>query len=152
MNNLQRTKEDFNEMRQLTLDLLDAIPEDKLSFSVGENMGSIGKQYRHIADVHLCYNKAIETGLMSFDKYKRDYSIEKSKEKLKKSLKQVGEEMSALVDNNPNVKIDWFGDKWDLTQHIRALTDHEILHHGELIVYIMTLDIKFPESWELWGL
>lgn len=144
--------EEWQSMRQLTLDLLGAIPEEKLGFAVGKNMGNLGKQFRHIGDVQLCYSEAVKTGKISFSSYKRDYSIENSKEKLRGFLQEVDQEMLKLVEKNQEAKIDWFGEEWNLKQHIKALTEHEILHHGELVVYIRTLGLNFPKSWELWGL
>jgi len=144
--------EEWKSIRKLTLDLLEIISENKLNFTVGKNMGTIGKQYRHIGDVQLCYIEAIKTGVIDFDKYKRDYSIENSKEKLKSFLKEMDREMIKTIKKNPKVKIDWFGEKITLKEHINYLIQHEILHHGELIVYIRTLSLKFPKSWELWGL
>lgn len=149
---LKQLLEDWQAMRQLTLDLLDELPEEHLSFTVGKNMGAIGKQYRHIGDVQICYNEAIKTGKADFNKYRKDYSLENSKEKLKEFLEEINQEMLKLVEENQDAKIDWFGEEWDLKQHLKALIEHEILHHGELVVYIRTLGIKFPKSWELWGL
>jgi len=115
-------------------------------------MGTIGKQFRHIGDVQICYTKAIKTGKIDFSRYRRDYSLETSKERLKTFLQEVNQEMLKLIEENQDAKIDWFGEEWNLKQHIKALIEHEILHHGELIVYIRTLGLKFPKSWELWGL
>lgn len=149
---LKQLLEDWQAMRQLTLDLLDKLPEEHLSFGVGKNMGTIGKQYRHIGDVQICYNEAIKTGKADFNKYRRDYSLENSKEKLKAFLDEVNQEMLKLVEENQDAKIDWFGEECGIKQHIKALIEHEILHHGELVVYIRTLGLNFPKSWELWGL
>jgi len=85
-------------MRQMTLDLLKAIPEEKLDFAVGKNMGSLGKQFRHIGDVQICYNEAIKTGKIDFNKYRKDYSLETSKEKLKTFLEEVNQEMLKLIE------------------------------------------------------
>jgi uncharacterized damage-inducible protein DinB len=150
---LKQLLEDWQEMRQLTIDLLDELPEEKLLFTVGKNMGTIGKQYRHIGDVQICYKEAIKNKKIDFSKYRRDYSLESSKEKLKLFLLEINREMIELFENNQYVKIDWFGEEWNLKQHLKALIEHEILHHGELVVYIRTLGIKFPKSWsELLGL
>ena len=149
---LKQLLKDWRAGRQLTFDLLDELPEKHLSFAVGKNMGTIGKQYRHIGDVQICYNEAIKTGKADFNKYKRDYSLENSKEKLKAFLEAVNQEMLKLIEENQDVKIDWFGEEWDIKKHIKALIEHEILHQGELVVYIRALGIKFPKSWELWGL
>lgn len=43
-------------IRNLTYDLLESLPELMLKKTVGKNMGSIGKHFRHMGDVQLCYN------------------------------------------------------------------------------------------------
>lgn len=144
--------DDWRTLRQLTLDLLDVIQNESLRSTVGRNMGTLGKQYRHIGDVQLCYTKAIMTGKISFCHYRRDYSLEESKEKLKGFLEEVDADMLGQIEKNPSAKIDWFGEELSMIQHLRALMDHEILHHGELVVYIRTLGIAFPKSWEAYGL
>ncbi len=149
---LKHLLEKWKDLRQLTLDLLSELPEENLSFSVGKNMGTIGKQYRHIGDVQICYNEAIKTGKIDFGKYRRDYSVETSKMKLLEFLEEVNTEMLKLIEEKEDVKIDWFGEKLNLEEHLNSLIEHEILHHGELVVYIRVLDLKFPESWGVWGL
>lgn len=152
MNTLKSKIDEWHSMRKLTLDLLEVIPEEKLDFAIDKNMGSLGKQFRHIGDVQLCYSEAIKTGKISFSNYKRDYSIENSREKLKNFLEEVDKEMLKLIAENPKSEIDWFGDKLLLENHIDALIQHEILHQGELIVYARTLELTFPKSWSMWGL
>lgn len=80
--------DNWKEIHQLTIGLLDSIPEEHLDFSVAKNMGSLGKQFRHIGDVQICYNEAIKTSKVDFNKYRKDYSIESSREKLNDFLKE----------------------------------------------------------------
>lgn len=144
--------EKWKSIRKLLLDLLEVIPEEHLNFTVGKNMGTIGKQYRHIGDVQLCYVEAIKTGEINFSHYQKDYSLEKSKEKLHSFLVDIDRRMIEAIEKNYTAKINWFGQKLDLKEHLQALIEHEVLHQGELIVYIRTLEVKFPKSWEFWGL
>jgi len=138
--------------RNLTYDMLEFVPDEMLKETVGKNMGSIGKQFRHIGDVQLCYIEAIRTGKIDFSKYRRDYSIESSKEKLKQSLKELDNEMSRLLKTKKELQVDWGFMRVSLARHLNFLIQHEILHHGELIVYIRSLGLKFPKSWEdVWG-
>ena len=111
---LKQLLEDWQAMRQLTLDLLEELPEDNLSFTVGKGMGTIGKQFRHIGDVQICYADALVARKISFNKYKRDYTIESSKEKLQEFLREVDQEMLKLVKENSSIEIDWFGEKLNL--------------------------------------
>lgn len=149
---LKKLLEDWQERRQLTLDLLDELPEEHLYFTVDKNMKTIAEQYKNIGDVQICYNEAIKTGKADFSKMKKDYSLKTSKEKLKAFLEEVNQETLKLAEENPNVKIDWFGEEHDIREHIRVLIEHEILHHRELAVYIKALGLKFPKSWEVLGL
>ena len=67
-------------------------------------------------------------------------------------MEEIDKEMLKLIDENPKSEIDWFGDKLSIENHINALIQHEILHHGELIVYVRILELNFPKSWNMWGL
>lgn len=149
---IQKTLEHWIELRQLTLDLLQAVPEEKLSFTPGENMGTLGKQFRHIGDVQICYSDALLSQKIDFSTYKRDYSLESSKEALATFLQEVEREMQLRIQEAGQVEIEWFGEQYTLSKHLEALIEHEILHQGELVVYIRLLGIPFPKSWELWGL
>ncbi|MFX1489867.1 MAG: DinB family protein [Promethearchaeota archaeon] len=139
-------------IRNLTYDLLESLPETELSKTVSKNMGPLGKQFRHMGDVQLCYIEAIKNRKVDFSKYRRDYSIENSKLKLKQFLEEMDEKLSSYIEKNINVEINWGFAKISLIEHLNLLIQHEILHHGELIVYIRSLGLKFPKSWEeIWG-
>ena len=47
--------------RTQTIDLLKATPEDKLTFSPSDALGSLSKQFRHLANIQHCYIEAIKT-------------------------------------------------------------------------------------------
>lgn len=154
MSEIKNKIEEYRYLRQMSFDLLEAIPEEELNFRVSEKVGSIGKQYRHLGDVELCYAKAIESGEMSFDEYRRDYSIESSKEQLKSFLDEMDEKLIEDAKQNPEAEINWFGEEsLSVAEHLARLIQHEILHHGELVIYIRDLKLPFPQSWrETWGL
>lgn len=149
---LQKVIENWKEIRQLTLDLLEELPEEHLPFTPGEHMGTFGKQFRHIGDVQICYSDALLSQKIDFSVYKRDYSLESSKKELSIFLNEVDTEMLKRIEETPEQEIDWYGEGYTIQQHIKALIEHEILHQGELVVYMRLLGIPFPKSWELWGL
>ena len=151
-NDLKSKIDSWKLFRNLTYDLLESLSEKDLTKKVGKTMGSIGKQFRHLGDVQLCYNEALKTGKIDFGKYRRDYSIEGSKLKLRQFLEEMDDEMYSLIEKNNTVEINWGFAKISLIEHLDFLIQHEILHHGELIVYIRSLELRFPKSWEeLWG-
>ena len=157
---VSRQLENLKFCQDLAMDILKMLTDEQLAFSVGKNMGTLGEQFRHMARVRLQYSEAIETGKVSPTEKTINPSIAKSKEKLielwqnvNQKIPQILEKMSA--EEIENLKIDWkhWGiDSMDIYSHLQALIDHENLHNGQIIVYIRTLDLKFPESWKAWGL
>ena len=120
-------------------------------------MGPLGKQFRHIGDVQLCYVEALKTKKIDFGKYRKDYSIENSKEKLKAFLKEMDDEIFSLLKKldpkqTKEFRVDWGFDKLSLEDHLKFLIQHEIFHHGQLVVYIRDLGLIFPKSWSVWGM
>ncbi len=140
----------------MTLEMLKATPEDKLLFSPGKGLGSLSKQFRHLANVQHCYIEAIKTGKIDFSKkiYMKDYD---KKDTLIEILEKEDETMIKLVEGLKEKDFDkiiyWGGEhNPTVVEHLFWLIDHEVMHHGQLIVYWQLLERKFPESWKVWGL
>ena len=157
---ISRQIENLKFCQDLAMDILKMLTDEQLDFKVGKNMGTLGEQFRHMARVRLQYSEAIETKKVEPTKETIDPSIAKSKEKLielwekiNQQIPQILEKMSA--EELENLKIDWkhWGvDSMNIYSHLQALVDHENLHNGQIIVYIRTKGLKFPESWKAWGL
>jgi len=151
---LSRQIENLKFCQDLAMDILKMLTDEQLDFAVGKNMGTLGEQFRHMARVRLQYSEAVKTKKVEQTKETIDPSITKSKEKLielwekvNKKIPQILEKMS--VKELENLKIDWKHwsvDSMDIYSHLQALIDHENLHNGQIVVYVRTMDLKFPES------
>ena len=157
---ISRQIENLKFCQDLAMDILKMLTDEQLAFSVGKNMGTLGEQFRHMARVRLQYSEAIETRKVSPTEKTIDPSIAKSKEKLIELWQNINLKILQILEKKSageleNLKIDWkhWGvDSMDIYSHLQALIDHENLHNGQVIVYVRTLDLKFPESWKAWGL
>ena len=157
---ISRQVENLKFCQDLAMDILKMLNDEQLDFTVGKNMGTLGEQFRHMARVRLQYAEAIENKKVEATKETIDPSIAKSKarlielwEKVNQIIPQILQKMSA--EELENLKIDWkhWGvDSMDIYSHLQALIDHENLHNGQIIIYIRTQGLKFPESWKAWGL
>jgi uncharacterized damage-inducible protein DinB len=146
--------------RGLALDILKAISEEQLGLTIGENMGSLGQQFRHVLKIEIEYLEAIQNKKVAPVSGKLDKEIANSKERLialfDENFKKITETLESLESEDPEkFMIDWT--HWDvpemnLIDHIQALADHTNLHNGEIIVYAKTHNIPFPKSWAPWGL
>jgi uncharacterized damage-inducible protein DinB len=139
---------------------LSRLSEADLEFIVARNMGTLGQQFRHLARVRAQYIEALSTKKIGPVKLKIDPSVSRSKKRLVALHRSLDTKLlSALEklseDEVDRVRINWT--YWGLrpmnvVQHLQALNEHEVLHNGQLIVYMRALGKKFPKAWEAWGL
>jgi hypothetical protein len=50
-----------------------------------------------------------------------------------------------------NMTIGWDGKEVGVFQHLMRMASHEILHHGQWILYDRLMEKKLPLSWKAWG-
>ncbi|MGA7420229.1 MAG: DinB family protein [Acidimicrobiales bacterium] len=139
-------------VRELTLSLLEAFNDDDLSFTPGEGLGILGMQFRHLGRVECNYVLALRTGHIEFgDPHKR--ADDPDLAGLLAYLQLADDELwSALKALEWETVIDWFGEPVDVDEHLHRMTQHETLHHGQLVVYVQALGRKFPTPWAAYGL
>jgi uncharacterized damage-inducible protein DinB len=145
---------------------LESIDSNYLESIPIKNVGSFGKQFRHMLDVRNSYLDALQSGTLDFYRKDVNHLLENNKQELLKELKLVIEKFSRIVLAYSSQKV---SDKWiDCTPSIKYLgenfrnisplqltdmmTEHEIFHEGELALYYRAANIKFPDNWIVWGL
>ena len=158
--------ENYKLHRKLTRDLLPSLNPEQLSlkpFSVSE---TFGKQFRHLLDIEKCYVESLLNGFLAFYRSDIDHSLETNRERL---IQELDREDAKLEKFFKGIRREKANEKYvDCTQavqylgdnNIRAsparilswITEHEILHEGELLLYVRTERMEFPKSWMIWGL
>lgn len=139
--------------RQLTCDLIDCLSAKDIYFSPCPGLGPFWKQFRHLGRVQENYLEAISSGQIEFSTKNPTYAGGADGEKLKAYLKELDVRQSDLLQKtDPFTKISWFGEEVDMYEHMRRMHNHEILHHGQWIVYMKLAGKAFPDSWSVWGL
>ncbi len=157
---IEKKIEDWKFIQNLAFDVLKMLSDEQLGFTVGKNMGTLGEQFRHMARVRFQYAEAIETKKVDNTIEKIDPEVAKSKSKLIELWEKANQKLLAVLQNaDPdeleNTMINWkhWGvDEMNIHDHFNALMDHETLHNGQIIVYVRTMGLKFPEGWKAWGL
>jgi len=144
--------EAWKQTRELTYDLLRALPYAVMNFSPHPDFGTLVRQIRHAADIQACYTAAIRTGKMDFSVQPRQRALEQSKENLEAYMRYVDEELVAALRSLTPVQltqsIDWGRTKPTLLQHLMWLLQHETLHHGMWAFYAKIADLPLPQSWK----
>jgi hypothetical protein len=124
------------------------------------SQGTFGKHFRHILDIGVCYVESIINKSLTFFRLYIDPTLESDKERLiqeldaedgrlEKILASIGGQkatekyidcskvMKYLCDAHPQASP---------VQVLSWLTEHEILHEGELALYVRAVKMKFPDS------
>src|SRR3989344_7803352 len=111
-NKIKDFKKLWNFHRGHTLDLLGTLSDEELGFTVGQNMGTLGQQFRHLCRVDDQYITAIETKKVENNRKKLDFPLEKSASKLTEQLMEDNKRLFEILENLSeqdveNLKIDW---------------------------------------------
>ena len=159
-NEIQNKIESWKWIQGLAFDVLKMLSDEQLYLMVGKNMGTLGEQFRHMIRVRFQYAEAIENKKITDVIEKIDPNIAKSETKLIELWEKANQKLLATLQNADPDKLEktmidwkhWGVDEMNIHDHLNALMDHETLHEGQIIVYLRSNDIKFPESWKAWGL
>ena len=147
---------EWAQTRQLTYDLLAALPYAVMNFSPHPDFGTFARQIRHIGDIQACYLLGLQTGRMDFKARPRQRALEQSKEHLEAYLRdldtQLSEVLRTLAGEQPTRPIAWEDGEVSALQHLMRLLQHETLHHGMLALYARVADLPLPASWRIWAL
>lgn len=123
---------------ELTADLLDSLNEKDLKLKIpNAPSNTIGGQFWCIIGARESYMKAIANG-GDWQGFTCGVTDAHDKKDLKAHLGETLKELDRL-------KIDWTSDK--VVEQAITLLEHEIQHHGQLIRYVYSNKLKFPESW-----
>ena len=156
----------FRSHRKLIMDLLRYLDQDQLAVKPLNSAGSFGKQFRHILDIEKCYVESMYNGYLTFFRRNIDHSLEMDKARLIHELVSEDNKLEEIIEKLSKEKthekyidcsavVTYLGNeniKSSPVQVLSWMTEHEILHEGELVLYIRTAGLKFPPSWIIWGL
>jgi uncharacterized damage-inducible protein DinB len=152
---LQKKIKSWTWIQSLPFDVLKSLTNEQLALTVGKNMGTLGQQFLHMINVRHQYAAAVEARKVAA-RPEIDRSMSKSVAALMEAWDQANTRVIAAIQNaSDETQIDWT--YWGLAEmnihdHFNVLMDHETLHSGQIIVYLRTHEIPFPESWKAWGL
>ena len=97
-------------------------------------------------------SEALTTGAIKFGYNNKGYHGGCSRAALTNYLQERDRELlHAIEQADWNKTIDWNGEPVGIFQHLMRMASHEVLHHGQWILYARLLEKKLPVSWQAWG-
>jgi hypothetical protein len=98
---------------------------------------SIGQHVRHIIELFLCLEKGCETGVVNYEKRKRDYQIETNKDLAIQLLKDIYRRLE-----RPNIDLVMEAEDYENTEDVVAIPSNyyrEIAYNLEHTIHHMAL-------------
>ena len=149
---MRGTLDRYARFRAMNAELLATLDGESLGFTPGPGMGAMWQQFRHLGRIEDNYVAGIATGVLEFGAPRRRASGTTASA-LADYLRDLDEDLRAAVAGaGPEHTIAWPGEQVGLVEHLGRLANHELLHEGELVVYVRLLGRPFPRSWRVWGL
>ncbi|MDF2519379.1 MAG: hypothetical protein K0R84_7 [Clostridia bacterium] len=115
------------------------------------------KHFQEMINVQQAYVDAIRTGVMSFENVQENDAFDgnASVEELINEMETLDSELEQLIaDTDYSFEIIWDeGERKTISNHLCALSTHEIFHIGQLVGFCYACGFNLPEAIiEFWGL
>ncbi len=146
-------RESWDRSNQVTIKLLEEIPEHYLSVKPSYGGRSVGAQFSHINNVRVQWLNAIDpekfSGLILLQKDDHNYRT-----KIIEALRMSADRTGDLIDQSIRADMKVKGFKNGINSFLFYLVSHEAHHRGQIITTLksakLSVDSKF--LFELWNM
>lgn len=152
---------DWKMESEFTIKLFSAIPHEKKSKKVKENIRSLDRLAWHITQT--LTEMPFRAGILEQD-YLDQKSVPESFNQIINTYKKYSDELVSLIekkwkDNDLSEVIEVYGQKWQRTKILSVLLNHQIHHRAQMTIIMRLLDLKIPgiygpakEEWTNYGM
>ncbi|HWP42520.1 MAG TPA: DinB family protein, partial [Blastocatellia bacterium] len=120
-------------------------PADKLEWRPGEGMFTLRQLITHIPEAEAGIARTALAGSMQrIDLGLASASVEEIVNRFDASHAELAEEVSKLTADQLNEEVEAFGRRMPRRVLLRALTEHEIHHRGQLFTYLRLAGVEPP--------
>ncbi|AGA77494.1 hypothetical protein Echvi_1223 [Echinicola vietnamensis DSM 17526] len=149
--NQQEFSSKWNTMKTYTMEILEAMPEDKLDFKPVDDVMTFREMILHIAGANIMMtNNFLKEGDAGVDMEKKDMTKAELKEAVEKSFDFVAETCASLTESELAEEVEVFGGNMITRRQVENLIDtHGVHHRGNLIVYLRLNGID-PPAFRAW--
>jgi uncharacterized damage-inducible protein DinB len=142
-------REHLKRYRDVTLQTLEFVPDDKLGWAPGEGLRTFAGQFMHVAQAEDFYSHGFFTGEYDFSRLKppaEPVTGDLLRQRLSDAHAFTDERLASLAAGKldevmevPNVPVAWTLRSW-----LWYLVEHEIHHKAQLALYLRQVGITPP--------
>ncbi len=138
-------------MKSYTLEVAEAMPEDKYSYKPVADENTFGYQLVHMANnmyfisSKLIRNIEVPVGVKIIEAKDSKMSKKEIIEYLGKAFDYAGETFVGMTDKTLEEELDYWGGHSTKRKIVFLLNDHQTHHRGQLVVYLRLNGVKPPK-------
>jgi hypothetical protein len=151
-------REAWGDLRRLTYEFIEAVPDHRWSYSPHPSYAAFCKQVRHLVCVQGVYHQGLTERKVDFARKHSHYSGSLERTELLAALHAKDAELDAILarlgdEGAAGLVIEFFGHRWGFARYGAVMLQHEAIHHGEWSFYAALGGFSSPLGWKLnWGL
>jgi len=155
---IEQFREAWRDVRGLTYEFMECVPESAWQFSPAPSFASLVKQLRHLVCVQGCYHQGLREGVADFSRKHSHYEGPLEPARLLVALRRMDDELERTLhiiagNGEQTFAIDFFGQRRGFSRYAAILIQHEALHHGQWSIYAALAGFPTPIGWKVnWGL
>jgi hypothetical protein len=148
MISVENFKNHLHWVHRMTVDFVEAVPDDKWDYTPGGGLGPFCRQLRHVVCVRGVYNAALTTKKADFSTIRDHYGGSLARGDLLPALNDIQQRfLAALETVDTNVTIDFGGTAFPFDNFAGEVIQHESIHHGQWSAYAYLGGFPTPRSW-----
>src|SRR5262249_36280688 len=137
---IEQFREAWSDVRGLTYEFIEAVPETAWGFSPHSYFAPFAKQVRHLVGVQGAYQQGLREGVADFSLKHSYYRGPLERGPLLAALRQKDAELAEIlaaieVRGADDFAIDFFGRVRGFVRFSAIMLQHEALHHGQWSLY-----------------
>jgi hypothetical protein len=145
---IESFRQSWEWVHRMTVDFVEAVPEDKWDFTPGDGLGPFCKQLRHVVCARGVYNAALITKKADWSKSHDYYKGSLTRNELLSALIDMQGRFLATLDTvDTDVPIDFSGTAFTFDHFACEVVQHEAIHHGQWSAYAYVGGFRTPPSW-----
>jgi uncharacterized damage-inducible protein DinB len=146
---LEDYRDHLERCRAVTLAVLDAVPDEHLSWRPAPDLFTVGQQLVHIAQAEDRYIHGLFTGDWDYERVRLPKPVppraqirtlyEDVRQRTRSHLEGLSDERFGDVIEVPDAPVSWSLRAW-----LWFILEHELLHRGQLVQYLRALGVEPP--------
>ena len=155
---IEQFREAWSDVRGLTYEFIEAVPEAAWGFSPHSYFAPFSKQVRHLVCVQGAYQQGWREGVADFSRKHAHYGGPLERGALLAALREKDAELETILAaiearGADEFAIDFFGRTRGFVRYGAIMLQHEALHHGQWSLYAALGGFETPIGWKInWGL